>query len=440
MGRMNRLGAALCVLALTGCSERSLVFKVVDKVAPIKIGELGPSPVPTTEPTPTRGGGTTVTLRKLQPALSVRGAACLMCHAQVNSNIITDFGFGDRYYFDTAQGSKGFYSDWESSWASAKVNGSVLVPATAKLDRSHWFIKKIDPAGTVAQFKLAEVLNLQGSSRIVPMTTGVTAVDGKEKVIEKGEVFIGAPQESDITSIAPALSSVGFQKVKAVANSSEIDEVDGLEVVDGVGDKYVRNIPGSVVVCSGDVVVKGPLFLNSLQLATRAQGCRLYVSGSVFIRGRITISDVDGGALTSHNIQITSSKLVAMGFSTNTLRTRLWPSAVARADGAGNATARHNDMVAESERIPVVDLVDAGMLGSDGKAIDGSEADVPMSRILLNAPEIHSRYVGEFKGAVVAEIAVFRLGKFSFSFDPVLQDEKVPILPALKVDILKVID
>ena len=51
---------------------------------------------------------------------------------------------------------------------------------------------------------------------------------------------------------------------------------------------------------------------------------------------------------------------------------------------------------------------------------------------------MNSRYIGTFQGAVVAEIAIFRLGQFVFKFDPVFQT--VPILPALTKDILSLTD
>ena len=52
------------------------------------------------------------------------------------------------------------------------------------------------------------------------------------------------------------------------------------------------------------------------------------------------------------------------------------------------------------------------------------------SRILLNAPVVHSRYSGKFKGLVIAEFALFFQGKSSYEFDPVFK--QVPVLPRLK--------
>ncbi|MGD0101369.1 MAG: hypothetical protein ABSC60_13565, partial [Acidobacteriota bacterium] len=55
---------------------------------------------------------------------------------------------------------------------------------------------------------------------------------------------------------------------------------------------------------------------------------------------------------------------------------------------------------------------------------------ISFSRLLLNAPQVHSRYKGPFRGLVIAEVALFRLSKSTFEFDPVFK--RVPILPVLR--------
>ncbi len=54
---------------------------------------------------------------------------------------------------------------------------------------------------------------------------------------------------------------------------------------------------------------------------------------------------------------------------------------------------------------------------------------VSFERLLINAPIVHSRYVGDFKGTVIAEHATMALGAFVFKFDPVFSE--VPVLPFL---------
>ena len=60
-------------------------------------------------------------LFRLEPALAIRGMGCIQCHAKVESNILTDFGFngdgkGHDYFFSQAPvlkwwNSGGIYGD-----------------------------------------------------------------------------------------------------------------------------------------------------------------------------------------------------------------------------------------------------------------------------------------------------------------------------------------
>jgi hypothetical protein len=58
------------------------------------------------------------------------------------------------------------------------------------------------------------------------------------------------------------------------------------------------------------------------------------------------------------------------------------------------------------------------------------DESISFSRILINAPIVHSRYNGGFRGLVIAEFALFWQGKSSYEFDPVFKE--VPVLPLLK--------
>ncbi len=353
-----------------------------------------------------------------------------MCHAQVNSNIISDFGFGDPFYFAGWNSEAGFYSNHLDSWQSAKVQGSLLVPAAATLKRSEFpIVDWVDPNGNTPEYKLSSVLQMNKGLGD-PMSVGIMPAPGKEKVIEKSQIHIAAPTDLDIQALA-ALPQVGFKPLKIPGLPDP--EIIGLEVVRGNnGRLYVRNIPGTPLVCSGDIAISGTLFLNAPQIRTTRPGCRLYVAGSVFTRGKITLSDKDPGAsLTTHNLQISSSRIIALGFSAESIHQRL-------VKFRSETRAVHkqfwnvDSLAFDATAIPDADLVDATQ--------DPGGREIPMSRLLLNAPHVHSRYQGAFTGAIVAEIAIFSLGQFAFSFDPIFQDEAVPILPAHKIEILEVKD
>ena len=86
---------------------------------------------------------------------------------------------------------------------------------------------------------------------------------------------------------------------------------------------------------------------------------------------------------------------------------------------------------------------------NDAKKLSGmidasaSNSNIPVNqsytRLLLNAPEIHSRYTGPFNGSWIGEIVMFRIDQtFSFTFDETLNS--VSILPIMNVEILKIED
>jgi hypothetical protein len=54
---------------------------------------------------------------------------------------------------------------------------------------------------------------------------------------------------------------------------------------------------------------------------------------------------------------------------------------------------------------------------------------VSFERLLINTPNFNSRYQGEFKGVIIAEMALGSLGDFSFKFDDIFS--RVFVLPLL---------
>src|SRR5580704_10473901 len=106
------------LLALSACSKGSFSFSAVSQLA---------NPL-----------GTTGTIQAVKPALAVRALSCLMCHAQIHSNVITDFGSGDPQFFvgqDPAIATPGWgvagesmdllwYGNYTGAWQSATISGN----------------------------------------------------------------------------------------------------------------------------------------------------------------------------------------------------------------------------------------------------------------------------------------------------------------------------
>lgn len=434
-GCFQALSLGALGLSLTGCFEQGY-----------SIQKDAVSAAPASTPTAGTTTQTAIAFRALQPALAVRAASCLMCHAQVASNVITDFGAGANYFFNKGNQFAGFYGDWYdnnlvtggySSWSTAVIQGSVYVPKV-NLDHSYPIVDVLDPQHKLTSMSMATILqtprtNADGS-KLAAMSVGISPPSGSVGVIEKNKIYIGAPTDADLTALAPNLASVGFTAVTVDGiTPNQSFALNGLQVVQGSNSNYVTNSPSSPFVCAGDVVVNGTLFLVSPQIKTDNNGCRLYVKGSVFIQGAVSYV---GTNLTTANLQITSSRSINMGFNASTMSERLALSgdrtyllSEYQTRSPIDPATRHAAILAEATNLR--GMVDAGSTGS-------ASTLNPMNGVLLNAPLVNSRYTGDFKGVVVAEIALFRLEQFVFSFDTTFQ--KVPILPALKNDILSLTD
>ena len=82
---------------------------------------------------------------KYKPALAGRALACLMCHAKIRSSVITDFGFGDKFFlggrksdhahldYTSYRENISAFSVWHNSWSGAEINGDLIVPKTQVL-------------------------------------------------------------------------------------------------------------------------------------------------------------------------------------------------------------------------------------------------------------------------------------------------------------------
>lgn len=55
--------------------------------------------------------------------------------------------------------------------------------------------------------------------------------------------------------------------------------------------------------------------------------------------------------------------------------------------------------------------------------------DVSFERLLLDAPQIHSRYLGPFKGSLIGEHVLMSLSQFTFQYDDVFS--KVAVFPMI---------
>lgn len=366
------------------------------------------------------------TLSALEPALAVRGMGCIQCHAQVASNIVTDFGYKNDYYFGqkpatTWWKSGGVYGDHGNSFNTIAMpaDKSVIVPKAA----------------LPAYIATATNLSTLGDYIKNQLSLSATASTRGAKVLEKGTVYIGAPTDADISNAFKLASS---ERMKYFKDSDRAVELSGLQ------DQGTFFQNSGTLNCEGDLALRGPLLLDNLQINSKT-GCRLYVMGSVFMYGPITYLNNDS----ERNLQITSTKSISLGLGdAKKSGTFCEPDGRFAKDTAnygtsslvnryssfwtvpGNFVRQSADPKAYGASVVAEAAVIQAKAGTLYDAACRSEGrNISFERILLNAPNVHSRYEGNVSGTIIAEFSIMSLGMFKFSFDPVFN--QVPVFPFL---------
>lgn len=436
-------------------------------------------------------GTTTITaVQSIRPVFAVRGMNCVACHGVIGSNIATDFGYGTSNFmpsraFFPSSGSGSIRTAFNDTdvgnniggWQSLVANGSsVHVPSTVIPASVAKTVFGVDANTTFAQ--VMQWLTVKNSSG-VSMVNGITPASGQSQIIQDTSISITYPSESEVIALLPAALQGNTIAVSAIQPSgSPAPQFSGL-AADSSGN-FIRNT-ASTVVCYGDVVVKGPLFLKDLNVQTDINGCRLYVSSTVFIQGPITYVNGSGG-----NVQITSARAVIMGMSAvrmgadpsgNSIRTNSdnlttaggpWPRFALSEDieynPSGDAingvdpTTFFNNLVLDADAIgsELLDAGDPSYVANPGAGetvvtepntsanaqVGGPRISINYSGLLLNAPHIHSRYAGQFQGVIIGDVAMLARNPSSttleaFSYDSTF-DSVPAIFPALTTQVLSI--
>lgn len=374
------------------------------------------SVAPSPRPSPT----VNLAINKIQPALASRATACLMCHASVASNVITDFGAGSPWFFggtgitgNTVGGS--FYGDFDYSTGSLTSWGTLRLSAGATV-----YVPHAETTGlNVAQPTLASYLTYILQNSTVPTSRSA-------KVTELASLYIGAPTAARIRQVGSLDANTGLKFFPTGAESASFSGIS----LDPTGQFY-RN--SGTIVCDGDLVLDRTLWLTNATIAT-VSGCRIYDTHSVFITGPITYSSSAGG----ENLQITSSAAVLLGVGHGCLNGDIYSDSYTWRLNDTDPSHHAESMYTRSSSSPRQMLanirLDADQLGS--RLLDAGctpeGRNVSFTHILINAPLVESRYNGGFNGSIIGEIVLMSRTDFQFSFDPVLL--RTPILPLLSQD------
>ncbi len=481
--------ASLTILLFQNCSNVSLIPKQAEQ-------SITPYIPPSYE---------------IKPALAVRAPACISCHAQVHGDLVTDFGYKDPFFFGRTQyqenNSNGTNSIQKQSfkdtfyglWNNGSFNGQ------GNATGANYFTTLNDPAVTIdGSFVIphAQLLQAKDNSTLTLknflLSQNALSADITSKLVEKQSIYIGAPtaqmirnlislQQAVLVDVSPYFQAV-WRSPTAVLN--------GVQLQFGAINRteyYISN--NGTLTCRGDVFVDGTLFLNNVQVDTDQAGCRIYVTGSVFIQGPPTY--VGDYALKGANLQISSARAIMVGMSTMSDRlqyaaglrnaptyqdnlnfnqdilhdrdliTGLTDSAgyykkltlnsthdtiayFRNLDSGGNwePTEGHTQTEVDNcgsnctdsgYRYAMNDPVSGRPYGQqDPQRICINSFEATFAGLVLNAPIVQSRYYGKFYGSIIAEFALFALGHLEFYTDHNL--DTVEILPLLKESIYQISD
>jgi hypothetical protein len=402
----------------------------------------------------------------MEPAMAIRGAACTTCHAQVSSTLITDSGAGDANLFMAIKPKftsnlptvefyniapifgdvYGFVYHLDSANKKVLFDNSSM--SSAQFDKELWIPKNVKFPSSIKNLNAFLPIDYLPSNEpeflSQDLASYLRAVESKKKfpakIVEKSKVYIGAPTTQSLIAHA----KFGGRDFVFYKNDNISSDLRGLSKH---ANGYFYNGDG-ILNCDGDLFVDRTLFLKNLTLHSK-NGCRIYSTHPVFVQGGITMRDPTLKRGGSFNLQIVSSRAILMGIGRthcetqpsqwyfyskmdNPLMHRLvtyWglPSFLTRNVNPAYAgkvvqTAANPQLEGQwvyNQANAINDLQDASCTGRT----------VHFERLLLNAPLIHSRYAGNFKGVVIGEVSIFSLGKFKFEFDPIFKT--VPVLPYL---------
>jgi hypothetical protein len=370
-------------------------------------------------------------IAEFEPALAVRASACITCHAKVNPGYITDFGYGDRYFFGKpGSGSTlgpfngNIYGDFygaeldKTGWLTAEIGKQIIVPRAG-----------IDPDLIAAGAKLAGQYSktLQEKTLAGYLRDLERQKQNPATVIEKNRVFIGAPNAATLRQRFQITPDSGI-KFKFIKTGQSSPDIAGIEL--NAGNDFYANTKD--VVCDGDLFIDGTLFLDRVTISTKS-GCRIHSTGPIFVQNVITYKSLSSSE-DNANLQLVSAEAILLGVGDKSCDSTSKDSPLSRRVASGYAISTFNTRDADSRSISPQTFGQS--IYSQGKQIPSlqdagcSDDTIGFSRLLLDAPQVHSRYKGKFKGVVIAEIALFRFGKSTFEFDPVFK--RVPVLPLLK--------
>ena len=346
-----------------------------------------------------------VVITAQKAVFAVRNVSCALCHARIESNVISDFGIGSGAESETQALIQMNYSAQDGQ---PYISGDFIVPrssiSTLASDVANGesncskdiYFSAGQPHGTVDLGKSLRKCSLPY------MTWGPNS----NKFVEKSVVKVTPPSNPDqIRAIADRslLATQGY----ALTPGSTISPIQG-----HVGQGYT--VAGDVS-CDGAVVFDTPVVIRDARITT-ATSCRIYSSRSIFVSGELTILGPQDRA----NIQLLSPVYVGLEISTSDTAGRLTHSANSFFKFSRGSGAEVNALIA----------ADATLVAGNNFTSTGTAS---YRKIAISAPVVYSRTSGGFSGVIVAEQFIGKIDALSFNFDPVFANSALsPFFPEIR--------
>ena len=363
-----------------------------------------------------------------EAVFAVRNLACALCHATVDSSVISDFAATTTDVGSAQALANMFFvvKHGDSQTKKPEIRGKFIVPdvqtstyaSSVTAGKSNCDYSGLKKGANVSYEKTSLVDALR--TCVEPFMTWGSAT---EKFVKKTTVAINPVSSPDeIKAIASAeaatLASAGFATI-------------GTSTVEGItGSKLTGFKSSAAVKCEGAVVFDGPVLLKDTTISTQ-KGCRIYSTGSIFVFGQLNVKGPDDSA----HIQLMSPVFIGFDISLYDIMGRLAHTLNAKqvfSRGSGATVAK---LIGDDAR-----LIGAAEKKWGPEVLPLGGGSSSYKRVAAAAPVVYSKSSGQFSGLIIAEQFLGKIGSLSFAFDPVFKPrESAPALfPEIKSELVSV--
>ena len=342
-------------------------------------------------------------VQKNEAVLAVRDLSCAFCHAQISSNVISDFAITTEEASAEQTFRKIMYQVNHEPKGHPTIVGDFIVPRgdISMLERTSDCVFSSE-ASAQANIKQKRSLIDYLVKCVQPSFVWGSS---SQKFITKDNVTI-----NPVSSAQDIIGIVGASKL----SGSGMALVGNSNLLGISGSKTSGFTAASSVTCEGAVVLDGPVVLKDTTINTE-RGCRIYSTASIFVFGNTRVTTTSDPA----NLQLMSPLFVGFDISSGNIEGRLKHENNAKLKLSRGSTADVASLI----------VADATKLGITGY---GGNSNISYARVAAAAPVVYSRHNGSFSGAIIAEHFIGKIGALSFTFDPIFKAGTTSVFPEIK--------